>query len=56
MFKSGTPTPDNRHRRRPSGVPRGLSPHLMRSIGLTSWPGPASRHFGFSERQTGHTT
>ncbi|WP_425071014.1 hypothetical protein [Sagittula sp. S175] len=28
-----------RHRRRiPQGVPRDLPPHLMRDIGLDSWP------------------
>ncbi|AHM03665.1 hypothetical protein roselon_01277 [Roseibacterium elongatum DSM 19469] len=31
------------HRRRvPRGVPRHLSPHLMRDIGLDPWPAPPS--------------
>ncbi|MGR3322593.1 MAG: hypothetical protein ACU0DK_11730 [Pseudooceanicola sp.] len=30
---------DARHRRRiPRGVPRDLSPHIMRDIGLDPWP------------------
>jgi hypothetical protein len=29
---------DNRHRRIPRGVPRNLSPRLMRDIGLEPWP------------------
>lgn len=30
--------PETRHRSRPNGVPRDLTPYQMRDIGLPPWP------------------